>query len=158
MGKTRQHPRIAIVVVLACCVAGTIGASAAAGRWAQGPPRISLSVPGQLASGAKLVAKGRVTPTPARGWVVVQFRNEGGWRSLGSTALRDGKFEVSRKLPSELRTTRVRALFFEGKRQLATSTAREVRVRERPQPQPQPAPLPPAPPMPRSKIPFPKPR
>lgn len=108
------------------------------------PPRISISVPAQVDSGAKLVVRGRVKPAPARGWVVVQLHTEKGWRALGSTKPHDGAFELFRKVPPELRATRVRALFFEGARRRATSRAHPVRVRE---PAPGPRPQPPAPPL-----------
>ena len=143
------HPRVRralIVLALACSVASAAGAGAAEARSAPSPqpPRISLSVPAQVSSGAKLLVKGKVTPTPGRGWVVVQLRDGSRWRALGSTALSDGRFEISRKLPSDLRETRIRALFFEGERRRATSSAQRVRVRE-PRPSPQPSPLPPTP-------------
>jgi len=97
-----------------------------------------------VAAGARLVVKGRVTPAPARGSVLVQFRNVNGWRALGSTGLRQGRFEISRKLPPQLRSTQVRALFFEGERRRATSLARPVHVHVHAQPQP--SPQPPVPP------------
>jgi hypothetical protein len=140
MPRTLIHHRSVLAAMLVCLAVSVAGVGAAAA----GPPRISLSVPAQLVSGAKLLAKGKVTPAPAHGRVVVQFRDDGSWRALGSAALLHGRFKVSRKLPPRVKATRIRALLFEGKRRVATSIARELHVRER-KPRPSPAPPSPAP-------------
>lgn len=139
----RAWPALVAVAVGCSLTGGTSVAAGARPASSAPPPRISLSVPAEVDSGAKLLAKGRVTPVPARGWALVQLRQDEGWRALGSVALRRGRFEISRKLAPQVRETRVRALFFEGERRRATSVAHELHVRERPpRPQPGPAPAP----------------
>lgn len=134
MGKTQRHLWIALISALVFVAVAAAGTA----------PRISISVPAQVESGAKLAVEGKVKPPPARGWVVVQLRTGESWRALASTTLRNGSFKISRRLPPGLRATRVRALFFEGERRRATSGVQLVRVRE-PGPAPQPSPPPSAP-------------
>lgn len=86
-------PRRAMVLIaaaLACLVAGPSAVSVAVSRpvAATGPPLISLSVPAEPGSKAVIVAKGRVTPAPAHGRIVLQFRKGGSWQALGSGPVR----------------------------------------------------------------------
>ncbi|HET7444195.1 MAG TPA: hypothetical protein VFJ57_06010 [Solirubrobacterales bacterium] len=137
--------RPAVLFALACVAVLCAAAAANARAPRAGSPQISISVPAQLDSGAKLAVTGKVKPTPVRGRVVVQFRIENGWRALGSMTVRNGSFQIARRLPAGLQTTRVRALFFAAEHRRATSKAHPVRVREA---QPAPQPQPPAPPLP----------
>jgi hypothetical protein len=126
--------RILIGTALACLVAGATGISAAAPRPSppiEGPPRISLSVPAEVGSKAVIVAKGRVTPAPPRGRVVLQFREGEKWQAFGNGVVRRGRFKIVSSLPLRVTVARVRAPLFEGKRRLAISSARTVRVRSR---------------------------
>jgi hypothetical protein len=104
-----------------------------------------LTVPAELPSKAAFVVKGEVTPAPSRGRVVLQLRAGKRWRALGNGALHRGNFRVSCSLPAQVTVTRIRALLFEGKRRVATSSARTVRVRGGGS-KPQPAPVVPTPP------------
>jgi hypothetical protein len=144
MAKTElRRARILIGTALACLLVGATGSGAAASHPASNtmPPRISLSVPTELESHAVVLAKGKVTPAPRRGRVVLQFREGGKWRAFGSGAVRRGRFKITGSLPARVSATRVRALLFEGKRRVATSSALTVHVRSR-QPEPQPVPEP----------------
>jgi hypothetical protein len=148
MTKTSRRVMVLIVTTLASLVVGPVSVVAAAPRPAPaaGPPRIFLLVPADLGSKAVIVARGRVSPAPAHGRVVLQFREGGKWHPLGSSPLRRGKFKLRGKLPPKIEVTRVRAVLFEGKRRVATSSARTVRVHGRgrkPQPA-SPSPVPPA--------------
>jgi hypothetical protein len=149
MAKTQSRRAMVLIGTVLACLAGDgtgISAGAARPAPAAGPPRISLSVPAGLGSEAVLVAKGRASPAPPRGRVVLQLRRGGRWRVLGSGAVRRGRFKITRSLPPGVEVTRVRALLFEGERRVATSSAHTVHVRNRrPAPQPLPEPPPPGP-------------
>jgi len=146
MAKTEsRRTMILIGTVLASLLVGAGGIGVAALRPAPvvGPPRISLTLPAELGSEAEFTARGKATPAPPHGRVVLQFRDGARWRALGNGLLRRGGFKIVISLPPRIDATRVRALLFEGRRRLATSAARAVRVRAA-QPLPRPAPESPA--------------
>jgi hypothetical protein len=142
--KSGRAMVLAATALTFLCIATEIGAAASGPAPSVAPPRILLSVPAELGSDAALVARGRAIPPPTHGRVVLQFRDGGSWRALGAVPLREGRFEISRSLPPQVRETRVRALLFEGARRTAASSALRVHVRARPA-KPQPRPPAPAP-------------
>lgn len=128
-----MRPLIATLLACLLAAAGAVASPA-------GPPRVSLSVPTEIGSKGVLVARGRVTPAPARGRIVLQLRKGGGWQALAAGPLRRGKFKLRGKLPPSAEVARVHALQFEGKRRIATSRTRTVHVRKpRPRPGDEPA-------------------
>ncbi|MBA3865461.1 MAG: M28 family peptidase [Solirubrobacterales bacterium] len=133
------------LLAVSCLLTGVSTAAAAPAFTA---PRISLSVSAQVGSQTKIVARGSVTPASSRGRVVLQLHKAKGWRELGTGPVRRGKFKITHALSAGVRAARVRALLFEGRRRIATSSVRTVRVqRKKPAPTPAPpiAPFPPAP-------------
>jgi hypothetical protein len=130
-----------LVTLLSCALLASFGAAVAAAASplarTAGPPRVSLSVPAQIGSKEVLVAKGAVSPAPAHGRVVLQLRRDSSWKTLAGGPVRRGKFKIGAKLPAEVEVARVRAVLFEGKQRVATSSTRTAHVRGRgPNPQP----------------------
>jgi hypothetical protein len=126
---------------LAAALAGVIAASslaAPAPGASRVQPRISLSIPAQVSTGARAVATGRVTSSLERpGRVLLQSRQEAGWKSLSGSAPRHGRFRISFIAP-DAEETSLRAVLVIGGRRLATSAVRRIRVPAVP---PAPAPL-----------------
>ena len=93
-----------------------------------GPPRLSLSVPSQLTSGAAALAKGEVAP-PRRGRILLQARRAGAWRAVAAGKVRNGRFRISFALQAATSSEMpVRATLMQGRRLVARSAVRRVRV------------------------------
>jgi hypothetical protein len=91
-------------------------------------PRVSLSVPAEVGSGALTIAHGRVARSPQRAHVVLQIRQRHDWRAVGNGKVRRGNFRISFLLPAEITETRIRAVLEVGRRTVTSSVARSLRV------------------------------
>jgi mannan endo-1,4-beta-mannosidase len=91
-------------------------------------PRISISVPGEVVSGARTIATGSVTSFGRPGRVVLQSRQPQGWLPLAGSALRRGRFRIPFVLAGA-DAARLRAALLVGDRRLATSPVRRIRIR-----------------------------
>jgi hypothetical protein len=114
-------PRQVALAVLIGALALAAGASAA-------QHKVSLTVRVKPAGSGRILATGRVTPTPRVARVELQAHRTWGWRKLAGGRLDRGAFKVSAHAIGPL-VLRVRA--FQGKRLLGVSAVRKVGVKER---------------------------
>jgi hypothetical protein len=114
-------PRQVALAVLIGALALAAGASAA-------QHKVSLTVRVKPAGSGRILATGRVTPTPRVARVELQAHRTRGWRKLAGGRLDRGAFKVSAHAIGPL-VLRVRA--FQGKRLLGVSAVREVGVKQR---------------------------
>jgi glycosyl hydrolase family 26 len=92
-------------------------------------PRIYLTVPRNISSGAPTVARGRVARSPRHAGVLLERRRSHRWMLLAHGRVRHGRFRVHFSLAGGSQETRVRAVLVQGRRRLAKSLARKVWVR-----------------------------
>jgi hypothetical protein len=115
----RRHflPALAIACLAALVLVG--GASAAS-------TKVSLTVRVKPAGSDRILLTGKVTPAPRSGRVVIQVHRSKGWPKLAGGPLKHGAFKISAHGSGSLS---LRALAFEGKRQLGASPVRKVDVK-----------------------------
>ncbi len=92
-------------------------------------PRVSLSVPTEVTSGAAALATGKVTSLEGRGRVQLQSREAGRWRPLASGGVLHGRFRIAFALAGP-EAASVRAVLVVGGRAVAASPVRRIGIRE----------------------------
>jgi hypothetical protein len=119
MNRSRRHLLLALAIALSALPAG----ASAAGH------EVSLTVRAKPAGSDRILATGRVTPAPRVGRVEVQSRRPSGWRKLVAGRLKHGgAFKLS---THEVGSLRLRAVAFQGKRQLGVSSVRALQIKGR---------------------------
>jgi len=113
--------RLGVLVMALALFGGNAGAEAQ-------PPRVSLTMPPELAREAPALATGRVTP-PQSGRILLQVRKAGAWRPVATGKVRRGRFRISftpqGAFPSQ---ARMRAALMQGRRQVAVSAVDRIRI------------------------------
>jgi hypothetical protein len=142
--RIKFSPRVAAALVGALTVCLIFGAARAPAATA--PPRVSLSIPVEVVSGAGSVATGTVTSFGRPGRVLLQSRQAQGWKALAAGALRHGRFRIAFVLPAT-EEAKLRAVVVAGGRRVAASSVRRIRIRAAAAVPSPPPPAPTAPPV-----------
>jgi hypothetical protein len=117
MGSPRRSTLLLIATV--ACLVFASGASAAGHL-------VSLSVRVKPPGSSRVLVTGKVTPAPRSGRVVIEVHRPKGWRKLAGGTLKRGAFKIVTHGTGSLA---LRALAFQGKRQLGVSAVRKVEVK-----------------------------
>jgi mannan endo-1,4-beta-mannosidase len=127
IGTSRRRVRLgsALAGALGACL---VLASSIAMAVAPAHPQISVSIPGEVQSGGRTTATGRVTSFDRRGRVQLQSQQPEGWKPLSGGALRHGRFRISFVLGAGIEAANLRAVLLVGDRRVATSAVRRIRI------------------------------
>jgi hypothetical protein len=122
MALTNPLRRHLLLALATACLAALVlvgGASAAA-------TKVSLAVQVKPAGSDRILLTGKVTPAPRSARVEIQVHRPQEWRKLAGGRLKHGAFKISTRGTGSLT---LRALAFQGKRQLGASPVRAVHIK-----------------------------
>ena len=118
-----------LVISIVCLGALAFGAGASAAGHTAAGHKVSLAVRVKPAGSDRILATGKVTPVPRGARVEIQAHRPQGWRKLAGARLgHAGTFKLSAHGSGSLR---LRAVVFQGKRQLGVSAVRTVQIKGR---------------------------
>jgi mannan endo-1,4-beta-mannosidase len=92
-------PLLVAAVLIGCVGVAAVALAAPASSRPQGV--VSVTVPGEVVSGAEFVVAGRTSDLGTSGRVVVQVESAGGWKTLGRGRVSARRFKVPTALPGE---------------------------------------------------------
>jgi hypothetical protein len=92
-------PLLAAAVLIACV--GVAAVALAAPAASRPEPLVTVTVPGEVVSGAEFAVAGRTSDLGTSGRVVVQVEGSGGWKTLGRGSVRGRRFKVPSVLSGE---------------------------------------------------------
>jgi hypothetical protein len=122
MNSSARHRLLVISIACLAMLVPVAGASAATHK-------VSLAVRVKPAGSDRILATGKVTPAPQSARIEIQVHRSQGWRKLAGGRLgHGGTFKISTHGTGSLR---LRAVVFQGKRQLGVSAVRAVHIKGR---------------------------